>query len=178
MLPGPMHAACSPSSGRLAHHTGMDRYELAAILKDVGNFSMDDYEGRIALQRTVCILQAFGVDLGYRFGWYLHGPYCKALFRDGHEAGMVAGGLPEAGVSFEGEETQERYERFKEFMRGKGREPALLGTGASICHLAAAGIDRDAVLDAAADRAELGRGRCATMWDELEGYGVVGDGTA
>ena len=156
----------------------MDRYELAAILKDVGNFSMDDYAGRVALQRTVCILQAFGVDLGYRFGWYLHGPYCKALFRDGHEANTVAGGLPEAGVYFEGEETQERYERFKEFMRDKKYNPALLEIGASICHLAAAGIGRDGVLDAAGDRTELGRGRCATMWDELEGHGAVCDGTA
>ena len=157
----------------------MDRYELAAILKDVGNFSMDDFAGRLTLQKTVCLLQAFGVDLGYRFGWYLHGPYCKALFKDGHEARRVIGELPEVNVSFEGEEMQRRYEQFKEFMRDKKHDPALLEIGASICHLAATGIDKDDILKVTEDKKpEFSRSQCVSMWDELERYGVVGDGAA
>lgn len=157
----------------------MDRYELAAILKDVGNFSMDDFAGRLTLQKTVCLLQAFGVDLGYRFGWYLHGPYCKALFRDGQEARRVIDDLPEVDVSFEGEETQGRYEQFKEFMQDKKHSPALLEIGASICHLAATGIDKDDILRVTEDKKpEFSRGQCVSMWNELERYGVVGDGTA
>ena len=157
----------------------MEHYELAAILKDVGNFSMDDFSGRLTLQKTVRLLQAFGVDLGYRFAWYIHGPYCKALFKDGHEARRVIDRLPGVEVRFEGEETQKRYEQFKEFMLDKKHDPALLEICASICHLAAAGIGRDNILEVAEDKKpEFSRDQCVSMWGELERYGVVGDGTA
>ena len=155
----------------------MERYELAAILKDVGNFSMDDFKGRITLQKTVCLLQAFGVNLGYRFTWYLHGPYCRALFRDGHEARRVIDSLPRPHVSFKGR-AQGRYEQFKEFMRDKRDDPVRLEACASISYLAAAGLGRDDILKVAEDKGlEFGHGQCASMWDELERCGVVGDGT-
>ena len=158
---------------------GMERYELAAVLKDVGNFSMDDFAGRLTLQKTVRILQAFGVDLGYRFGWYLHGPYCRALFRDGYEARSVIGRIPKMEVSFEDGKTQERYEQFKEFMGDKKHDPALLEICASICHLAAAGIGKEGILEAVEDKKpEFTRSQCVSMWDELEGYEVVGSGAA
>lgn len=157
----------------------MEHYELAAILKDVGNFSMDDFAGRLTLQKTVRLLQAFGVDLGYHFAWYLHGPYCKALFKDGHEARRVIDGLPRVEVSFEGEETQKRYEQFKEFMQDKKHDPTLLEICASICHLAAAGIGKDDILKVVEDKKpEFSRAQCVSMWDELEKYGAVDDGTA
>lgn len=157
----------------------MDRYELAVILKDVGNFSMDDFAGRLTLQKTVCLLQAFGVDLKYRFGWYLHGPYCKALFKDGQGARRVFDALPEVNVSFDEEETQRRYEQFKEFMEDKKHDPALLEIGASICHLVAKGFDKGVVLGAVEDKKpEFSRGQCVSMWDELERYGVVCDGAS
>ena len=177
-MSGPMHAACGPPGRRLGCVCGMERYELAAILKDVGNFSMDDFEGRATLQRTVCLLQAFGVNLGYCFTWYLRGPYCRALFWDGHEARGVIDSLPGAHVSFEGR-AQGRYGQFKEFMRDKKHDLVRLEACASISYLAAAGLGRDDILEVAEDKMpELGRGQCASMWDELEGYGVVGDGAA
>ncbi len=61
----------------------------------------------------------------------------------------VVGDLPEANVSFEGEETQRRYERFMECIRDKKHSPALLEIGAPIYRLAATGIDRDYILEAA-----------------------------
>ena len=157
----------------------MERYELAAILKDVGNFSMDDFAGRLTLQKTVRILQAFGVNLGYRFTWYLHGPYCKALVGDGYAARQVVGSLPELHVAFEGESVQERYERFKEFMADKKSDPPLLEICATICHLAAAGIGRDAILKFTEEKKPgFTRKQCTSMWDELEKYEVVGNGAA
>ena len=62
----------------------MNQHELAAILRDVGNSRVDDLAGRLALQKTVRLLQALGVNLGYRFTRYLHGPYCRALAKDGY----------------------------------------------------------------------------------------------
>ena len=157
----------------------MERYELAAILKDVGNFSMDDFAGRLTLQKTVRLLQALGVDMWYRFARYLHGPYCKALFKDGHEVRRVIDGLPRAEASFEGEETQKRYERSKEFMQDKKRDPSLLEICAPISRLAAAGIGRDDILKVVEDKKpEFSSSQCELMWDEFEKYGAVDDGTA
>lgn len=156
----------------------MERYELAAVLKDIGNFSMDDFEGRLTLQKTICLLQAFGVNLGYQFTWYLHGPYSTALFRDGHEARAVIDGLPCAPVSFNGE-AQKRYEGFKEFVQDKKHDPLRLEMCASICYLAAAGLGKDDILKAVEDKTpEFGRGQCVSMWDDLERCGVVGSGAA
>ena len=153
----------------------MERNELAAILKDVGNFSMDDFAGRLTLQKTVRLLQAFGINLGYRYTWYLHGPYCKALVRDGYIAREVVDDLPELNITFEGELVQRRYEQFKEFMEDKKHDPALLEICATMCHLAAAGIGKDAVLELTVNKKpHLDRSRCLSMWSELEKYEVVG----
>lgn len=37
---------------------------------------------RKRLQKAVYLGQVKGVDLGYRYGWYLKGPYCPSLARD------------------------------------------------------------------------------------------------
>ena len=34
---------------------------------------------RIFAQKAIYLLQLFGIDLRYRFCWYLHGPYSKSL---------------------------------------------------------------------------------------------------
>src|SRR5262245_4220988 len=39
-------------------------------------------EGRKLIQKAVYLGQRAGVDLGYRFGWYLMGPYSPDLARD------------------------------------------------------------------------------------------------
>ena len=82
---------------------GMERRELAAILRDVGNFSMDNFAGRLASQKTVRLLRAFGINPGYRHTWYLRGPYCRALVGDGHAAREVIDDLPELDMAFEGD---------------------------------------------------------------------------
>ena len=39
-------------------------------------------EDRKRVQKAVYLGQLAGVDLGYRFGWYLMGPYCSTLTQD------------------------------------------------------------------------------------------------
>jgi uncharacterized protein YwgA len=55
---------------------------LAAIFDRLGNFSMQSLRERIVVQKTIYFLQQFGVYLGYRFTWYVYGPYCPALTKD------------------------------------------------------------------------------------------------
>ncbi len=44
---------------------------------------VDTFEDRLILQKAVYLAQAAGVNLGYYFRWYLHGPYCSSVSDDG-----------------------------------------------------------------------------------------------
>lgn len=39
-------------------------------------------DDRKKVQKAIYLGQLTGVDLGYRFGWYLMGPYCPSLTKD------------------------------------------------------------------------------------------------
>ncbi|RYD02611.1 hypothetical protein N752_25115 [Desulforamulus aquiferis] len=49
------------------------------------NLSMDTFSNRLDLQKSFYLMQVFGVDLGFRFGWYLRGPYCSELTKTAFE---------------------------------------------------------------------------------------------
>ena len=49
------------------------------------NLDMDTFDNRLLLQKSIYLMQVFGVDIGYRFGWYLRGPYCSDLTKTGFE---------------------------------------------------------------------------------------------
>ena len=44
--------------------------------------TIDTIDDRKRVQKAVYLGQLSGIDLGYRFGWYLKGPYSPALTRD------------------------------------------------------------------------------------------------
>lgn len=47
------------------------------------NFSYDDFEKRLKMQKGIYLLQEMGVPVGdYRFSWYKHGPYSQSLLDD------------------------------------------------------------------------------------------------
>ena len=48
----------------------------------LGELSVDTFSKRLRLQKKVYLLQVTGLELGYRYNWYLRGPYCPALTRD------------------------------------------------------------------------------------------------
>ncbi len=48
--------------------------------------SVDAMDCRLTMQKAIYIAQVTGVNLGYRFGWYLRGPYCSELADDYFEA--------------------------------------------------------------------------------------------
>jgi len=63
----------------------MDRQQigLKLALDALGReLTLEDFAGRLALQKTIYLVQAAGVDLGYSYGWYLRGPYSAGLTRD------------------------------------------------------------------------------------------------
>jgi uncharacterized protein YwgA len=61
-----------------------------ALAEDV---QISTFECRKRFQKAIYLAQTAGVDLGYRFGWYLKGPYSTALTRDYYSmAEALAGG--------------------------------------------------------------------------------------
>ncbi len=43
---------------------------------------LESFDDRMALQKTIYLCQQAGVHLGYRYNWYLRGPYSPDLTRD------------------------------------------------------------------------------------------------
>lgn len=60
------------------------RIELKLTLAEVGipNPTLDSFSERLNVQKKVYLTQLMGYDLGYRYGWYLRGPYCRELTVD------------------------------------------------------------------------------------------------
>lgn len=61
-----------------------DHILLKLVLDEIGlgGLKIDDFRSRKILQKKMYLLQLTGIDLGYRFNWYLYGPYCPALASD------------------------------------------------------------------------------------------------
>ena len=58
-----------------------DRILLKLVLDKIGfaNIEINNFSARKILQKKIYLFQLTGVDLGYRYNWYLRGPYCPAL---------------------------------------------------------------------------------------------------
>ena len=153
----------------------MDIYDLGVFIKDIDNFDMDTFDGRLRFQKTVQLLQSFGLDLGYRYNWYLRGPYCPDLTKDGFELKEVIRKMPKISVELADDGDQANYDNFKRFMAGKKNDPDQLEIASSICFLhKEEGMGKDTVSRLTEGKRErFTMGGCAQMWDELERYGVV-----
>jgi len=55
---------------------------LASVLRRIGGVDLKHFRGRLALQKQIYFLQVFGFYLGYRYSWYLYGPYSPSLTKD------------------------------------------------------------------------------------------------
>lgn len=60
------------------------RIELKLVLDQAGvdGSKLDTFSQRFNIQKRVYLIQISGYELGYRFGWYLRGPYSRDLTAD------------------------------------------------------------------------------------------------
>ena len=100
--------------------------DLAFILKQFPNFkfSMNDYVGRMRLQRFVYILQLFDIYLGYNYSWKLNGgPFDSNLQAVGFALDTIYNKIPDREyMRFHQDEKQENFERFSKFIKDKNDE--------------------------------------------------------
>lgn len=57
------------------------RIELKLVLDqaDIGDINLETFSQRFNIQKRIYLIQLMGFDLGYRFGWYIRGPYSRPL---------------------------------------------------------------------------------------------------
>ena len=60
------------------------RILLKLVLDKIGlkRLDLSTFQKRLALQKKIYLVQISGLDLRYRYNWYLHGPYCPSLTED------------------------------------------------------------------------------------------------
>ena len=65
---------------------------LDLVLRELGvKRNIDSLDNRVRLQKAIYISQEAGVHLGYRFSWYVRGPYSTSLTRDYYYLDVASG---------------------------------------------------------------------------------------
>lgn len=152
-----------------------DAYALWLLIKDVYDFEMDTFDGRLKLQKTVYLLQAFGVNMGYHFNWYKRGPYSPDLTRDGFEVSKDKKHMAYMPVKFRDDDTLAKYDNFKKFIADQKDNADSLEIAASLCYRRNEdGMSTDMALDLTENKMErFNREDCRRIWMELQNLGVV-----
>jgi len=87
---------------------------LAGVLKRIGSFGLGSFEERLLLQKRIYLLQAFRLYLGYKFSWYIHGPYSPDLTRDAYQIEPLYEQIPQ--IAFANGRTEKRFNDYVEFL--------------------------------------------------------------
>lgn len=62
-----------------------EQIALGIALRNLETFSLDNFSDRLLVQKKVYLAQSLGVDLGYRYNWYLKGPYSPELTSEAYQ---------------------------------------------------------------------------------------------
>lgn len=81
---------------------------LKVVFKRRGNFDVTTSHGRIMVQKIVYFLQTFGIDFGYLFAWFIHGPYSTRLMADAFELDKMWDTIQERQLDDEEEKALEK----------------------------------------------------------------------
>jgi len=108
--------------------------ELGGILKRIDNYNPETFESsfndRLIFQKTIYLLQAFGLYLGYYFSWYIHGPYYTSFNIDGFALIDKYSEVPH--VRFVEEKDEVIFRTFKNFLTKRKNDADWLEILASI----------------------------------------------
>lgn len=65
--------------------TQVNAKDILYVLTREFDLERENTDKRLVLQKTIYLLQAYGLKLGYGFSWYRYGPYSQDLVRDAYE---------------------------------------------------------------------------------------------
>ena len=86
---------------------------IAGLIKNIyPRFSMYSFANRLKLQKFTYFLQhGFDLNLGYEFNWFIYGPYCIELTKEGFQVDFDEA----KPLRFADEEAQKRFLKFITF---------------------------------------------------------------
>lgn len=145
------------------------------MLKNFNNYDkMETFDGRLKLQKTIYLMQAFDLYLGYNFTWYIRGPYCTELTKDGYALIPVCDSVSIG--QFKDPDAQRRFSIFKKFIEGHENDPDWLEIVASIHFLRHVypNIPKEKVLQIVKDKQDYFTiDKCREAWQYLEKWGKI-----
>ena len=131
---------------------------------DVIGETDEHFENRLKLQKYVFLARSFGLDIGYQYSMYLHGPYSPKLAEDYYSLGdnrELYGSLPDT-LPHEFD-----HRRFMDLVNGK--DSAWLEVAATILSLRKSFNDRTCLLERTINmKGRFGRGIIESVMEELE----------
>jgi len=112
----------------------MEKWEiLGGLLKRIGKYNVNNWNHRIIVQKLIYILQEqLGDNLGYRFNWYVRGPYCPRLADDFYNLENTE---KAPIVKYTDDEINQRYDKFAELMEKYQDNKDILELVASMIYL-------------------------------------------
>ncbi|MDH3890552.1 MAG: hypothetical protein OEV49_05675 [candidate division Zixibacteria bacterium] len=153
------------------------------LMEELGGFGIDDLEDRVFVQKAIYLLQVLGIDLRYRFSWYLRGPYSTHLTQSVFELTSNKSMQDEAKKLTIRPEVRPAINKLKKLMEAKPESltPSswleLLGSIHYLKHISKAIASKDVA------GAILGRAgkdwfsdeEAVAAWDQLDSVGLIGN---
>jgi uncharacterized protein YwgA len=108
--------------------------DILCMLAKEFDLKRENTAKRLVLQKTIYLLQAYGLKLGYGFSWYKYGPYSQDLVQDAYEVLNFARPVYQGRTkSFEfSTSCRKRFDKFKEICGKALENPAQLELIASV----------------------------------------------
>lgn len=166
---------------KTARRNGIDQDAeyVGGLVKRVGNFRAGAYgkeiEERKQFQKTVYLMQAFGIKLGYDFSWYIEGPYSSALADVGYEIADHYHKIP--ALYFSDEDVEKTFRQYLAFMDDFKADLDALEIAASLHFLWGRNKDmqRDQIIRWLHSEKDLERNPSGInhIWNQLEAEGVI-----
>ncbi len=152
--------------------------DLGFVLKQFPkfNFSMDDFDGRLRLQKFIYLLQTFDIYLGYDYSWYLRGPYCTNLAACGFELEKAYHRIPDGEkMKFRDGRIQKKFEKFIKFISGHEDDIDFLEIAASLhFQKQISELSDDEIIEKVANkRYKFTKESCIKIWEEMKRWNLI-----
>ena len=149
-------------------------------MKRIGNFDHKtfsrDFDSRLIFQKSIYLMQAFGLYIGVPFSWYLHGPYSMVLARHGYELTKKYDKLPV--IQFATVESEKRFDRFLSFLGERRTDARWLEALASLHFLRntyPTTSKDNIILMVMRKQSHLSKQECLEAWSYLVKYTLIRD---
>jgi len=153
----------------------MNPVVIAGILKRVyPKFDMLSFSNRLTIQKFIYLMDAYGLNLGYRFSLYLYGPYSTELTKDAFQIREYNTVKP---LRFEDDAAEENFVKFIRFLNPHKKDVEWLELAASIHFLIGLhGKSKAKVLSALHQKRasySVNKGEFGKVWVELENEALI-----